>query len=301
VKNAVSHFGIGTVVLSGGVAMNVKAMGKIASLPEVKRFFVAGTGSDESLALGATFCLAEDLAGGKEKLTGGKENSCSLYLGSWNTSEEEQAFLRGVRNDPAYEVVDKTTFEFIAELLAAPPLGRGLVLGRCAGAMEFGQRALGNRSIIADPINPAVVPRINQMIKNRDFWMPFAPVVLDSYSEKYLINPKRITSPHMTVGFETTSEGWKAMPAACHPADHTARAQILYHQDNPALYGLLQAFAEKTGRGAILNTSFNLHGYPIVNTIADGWDVFTKSGLDGLLLADSLVLKKRTQASGFEV
>ena len=95
----------------------------------------------------------------------------------------------------------------------------------------------------------------------------------------------------MTIGFETTSEGFDSMIAACHPADKTARPQILTRDVNPCLYDLIKAFEEHTGCGAILNTSFNLHGYPIVNTPNDAFDVLTKSGLDGLLLSNYLILK----------
>ena len=80
--------------------------------------------------------------------------------------------------------------------------------------MEFGQRALGNRSIIADPKNMEVKDKINSAIKNRDFWMPFAPIILDTYSHKYLVNPKNIYSPHMTIGFDTTNLGFESMRAA---------------------------------------------------------------------------------------
>jgi len=160
--------------------------------------------------------------------------------------------------------------------------------------MEFGQRALGNRSILADPILLETKERINTAIKNRDFWMPFAPVVLDSYADRYLVNPKGIKSPHMTIGFPTTDEGYQAMRAACHPADHSARPQILYEEANPELYLILRAFEDLTGRGALLNTSFNLHGYPIVNTPADALYVFLNSDLDGLIFGHYLILRNQT-------
>ena len=168
----------------------------------------------------------------------------------------------------------------------------GKILARCAGRMEFGQRSLGNRSILADPGDLRIKERINAAIKNRDFWMPFAPVVMDKYVGRYLINPKGIESPHMTIGFDTTQEGYEAMIAACHPADHSARPQILHRDANLALYKILEAFESLTGRGALLNTSFNLHGYPIVNTPRDALDVLERSELDGLILNHSLILKK---------
>ena len=156
--------------------------------------------------------------------------------------------------------------------------------------MEFGQRALGNRSILADPRFLEIKEKINSAIKNRDFWMPFAPVIL-KFSEKYLINPKKIESPHMTIGFETTELGYKKMIAACHPADKTARANSQKKQ-NPELYKLISEFHKITGVGALLNTSFNLHGFPIVNTPQDAINVLLKSDLDGLLLNNFFILKK---------
>lgn len=95
----------------------------------------------------------------------------------------------------------------------------------------------------------------------------------------------------MTIGFETTDEGYDAMIAACHPADRTARAQILHRETNPMVYEILEAFELLTGRGALLNTSFNLHGYPIVNTPAEALDVLERSDLDGLILNHALIMK----------
>ena len=158
--------------------------------------------------------------------------------------------------------------------------------------MEFGQRALGNRSILADPRDLKIKEKINSAIKNRDFWMPFAPVILKRLSNKYLVNPKNLESPHMTIGFDTTKLGYEKMPAACHPADKTARAQILEKKDNVGLYNLIDEFYKITGTGALLNTSFNLHGYPIVNSIKDAIYVFKNSELDGLLLNNFFITKK---------
>jgi len=282
VTNIVKETGIGTLVFSGGVAMNVKAMGKVGSLPEVDRMFVPGSGSDDSNCIGAAIVAAVD---GNPGSSSGGFAVPSLLIGNAVADGSEVI----VAADKALDlVVDRdVTVEKIARLLL-----EGVIIGRCIGRMEFGQRALGNRSILADPIAADVVPRINAMIKNRDFWMPFAPVVLDTYNDRYLINPKNIQSPHMTIGYETTPEGWAAMRAACHAADRTARAQILTSEDNPELYELLLAFEKLAGRGALLNTSFNLHGYPIVNTAQDAYSVFIESELEGLWLEEGLVLKK---------
>jgi carbamoyltransferase len=157
--------------------------------------------------------------------------------------------------------------------------------------MEFGARALGNRSILADPSNILIKEKINIAIKNRDFWMPFAPIVLDSYADLYLSNPKKIQSPHMTIGFQTTELGYKKMIAACHPADKSARAQILQKKHNVKLYEIIEKFSKIKDCGAVLNTSFNLHGYPIVNSPKDAFYVFENSDLDILLLNNFLIKK----------
>jgi len=288
VKNAVEKSGIKKIVISGGVAMNIKAMGKVAEMDCVDDLFIGGSSSDESLAIGSAICLAEDLTPKNGNSWDAKEVSFpdSLYLGPKATKKDENNVISRIQNNTEFKIIEQPSHQETAELLA-----QGKVIARCAGRMEFGARALGNRSILADPRELRIKDKINAMIKNRDFWMPFAPIVLDSYVERYLINPKGIHSPHMTIGFETTSEGFDSMIAACHPADKTARPQILTRDVNPCIYDLIKAFEEHTGCGAILNTSFNLHGYPIVNTPNDAFDVLTKSGLDGLLLSNYLILK----------
>jgi len=283
ITNIIRETKIDTIVISGGVSMNIKAMGEVAKLPEVKRFFVPGSGSDDSNCIGAAI-------GAKIERNEGKiEKSViipSLYLGP-DVSDGLCDVIRSAETKQEYIVYKNPINKQICEFLI-----KGLVIGRCVGRMEFGQRALGNRSLFADPINPDIIAKINSMIKNRDFWMPFAPVILDKYVDRYIKNSKHIKSPHMTVGFETTEEGYFCMKAACHPADKTARPQILCRDDNPDVYALIECFADMTGRGALLNTSFNLHGYPIVTTAAEAYEIFESTELEGLLLPNVLIMKK---------
>ncbi len=287
VQNAVVKFGVDKVVIAGGVAMNIKAMGRVAALPEVKELFIGGSASDESMAISAGICMAEDLTceSGTPWDSVAVASLPNLYFGPEASQEEEQEVVDGL-DLSKYQVMDLPSAAHIAGLLQ-----QGKVLARCAGRMEFGQRSLGNRSILADPGDLRVKGKINEAIKSRDFWMPFAPVIMDTYTERYIINPKHIESPHMTIGFDTTPEGYDAMIAACHPSDRTARPQILHKEANPELYRILEAFERLTGRGALLNTSFNLHGHPIVNTPAEAFSVLEKSGLDGLILNRHLILK----------
>lgn len=288
VGNAVKEFGIKDVVLSGGVAMNIKANGEIAKLDEIDRFFVPGSSADDSLALGAAYALAEDLRVEKGEKWQSKsiKSLTTLYLGPENSIKQEEEVVAKL-DKSEFSIVENYTTMDVAQTLAD-----GKVVARCAGRMEFGQRSLCNRSILADPLNVQVIPKINAAIKNRDFWMPFAPVIIDTWAEKYLINPKKLLSPFMTLAFDTTELGWSEMPAGCHQADHSARPQILTKEANPEVYEILESFNDLTGRGALINTSFNLHGYPIVNTPQEAIDVLTKSGLDVLALNNFLIIKR---------
>jgi carbamoyltransferase len=174
----------------------------------------------------------------------------------------------------------------VAELLAD-----GQIVARASGKMEFGARALGSRSILADPINQDVVRVINRMIKKRDFWMPFAPVVRRQEAAAYFRNPKDLPSPYMMNTFDSTDRRTEFM-AAVHNADLTARPQLLEDGQNPGYEAILDRFAQRTGRHVLLNTSFNLHGEPVVSGAADAVRVLLNSGLRYLVLGDLLVTKR---------
>ena len=169
----------------------------------------------------------------------------------------------------------------VAQILAA-----GEIVARAAGPMEFGARALGNRSILADPRNQDVVRVINMMIKKRDFWMPFAPVVLRRRAAAYFTNPKDLPSPFMMNTFDSTDQRQDYMAAA--------RPQLVEDGQNPAYEAILERFGERTGRHVLLNTSFNLHGHPIVCSAADAMGVLLDSGLQRLVLGPLLVTKRAT-------
>ena len=287
VRAGIKHTGLRKVVLSGGVAMNVKAMGRLCELAELEEVFVGGTPADDTLAIGAAYSALEDLTTDQ----GGAWDSrtvpplSSLYLGA-DVSQKDQAKAISSLSTDKYEVHHAPSHSEIAAILAS-----GRILGRCVGRMEFGQRALGNRSLLADPKFPGVKERINAAIKHRDFWMPFAPLVLDTFAERYLISVDKANCTYMSIGMQTTEEGFQAMLAACHPADRSARPQVLRRDTNPDLYDLLVEFAHQTGRGALLNTSFNLHGYPIVQNAQEAVSVLDQTDLDGLIFSNYLVLR----------
>lgn len=281
VKNCIKKTGIRNVAVSGGVFMNVKANKRILELPEVESLFILPSCGDESNAIGAAYQVyAEEMSKRNQEVTISPLRD--LYWGLAFTNDEVEDLLK--RNRLHYE--RKDDIEKDVALL----LSRGEIVARFKGRMEFGARALGNRSILADPSNTGVVKIINEMIKNRDFWMPFAPSVLKEREKDYVINPKGIKAPYMIICFNSTDKV-DQLKAACHPYDNTIRPQIVEEDWSPDYYRLIKEFEKITGRGAILNTSFNLHGYPIVCSPEDAIDVFLNSGLKYLALENCLVRK----------
>ena len=274
VKNILKFYDSDTLVFSGGLSMNVKANMKISHLDELTKFFVCGGGGDESIAMGACYSYAESKNCDIVPL----EN---LYLGSdlhYNESDltpDSKSFNISKYENPK-QIVDK--------------LLDGKIIATCFGRAEMGPRSLGNRSIIADPRKISNVEKINHKIKNRDFWMPFAPVVLYDFQDKIIQNPKNLDSPFMTIGFDTIN-GKELMPAAVHRSDGTARPEILKKETNPQLWNVIKEFYDETGIPALLNTSFNLHGEPLVNSLTDAFHVFENSGLDTLWLSNHIVDK----------
>ena len=273
-SNAISRYNAKNVVFSGGVSMNVKANMKISQIPKIEKFFVCGAGTDETLPIGACYHWAE-MNGIKPKPLD------TLYLGSNAVYDEKD-----ISSLAQYTVKKFNSEEQILEQIL-----ENKIVAVCRGKMEMGQRALGNRSIIADPRTRSNVEKINNSIKKRDFWMPFAPVILEEYQDLLIQNPKKIDSPFMTIAFET-KDGKNKFPAGVHQADGTARAQLLKKEHNPILWNLIFKFYEKTGIPALLNTSFNLHGEPIVRTIHDALRVFDKSELEVLWLNEHIIEKK---------
>jgi carbamoyltransferase len=281
VKNAIRETGIRRVCLSGGVFMNVKLNKLIAELPEVEHLFVMPSCGDESNAMGASLlayrehCIAE----GAETKT---YPLSDLYLG--------EAFDTGVIRDEIQKAgytftTDPNVNKYVAEMLA-----ENKIVARCSGRSEWGARALGNRSILANPASFETVSKINDAIKMRDFWMPFAGTVPVHEMDNYLKNPKKIPSPYMMMAFDTT-EKRDTIRAATHPKDKTIRPQILLREQNPDYYSLIEQFAGLTGTGCVLNTSFNLHGLPMVYHPKEALYTFKNSDLNILVMDDYIVTK----------
>jgi carbamoyltransferase len=280
VKAAVDQTGIRRVMCSGGVFMNVKANKRLMELAEVDELTIFPSCGDETLSFGAAYLSH---ARHSQADANAIPPFTSIYLGSDVTESSCQETLGNCPHEVRrYDDVEAE----IAQVLAA-----GKPVARCKGRIEFGARALGNRSILADPIQQDVVRVINQMVKKRDFWMPFAPAVRKERMEDYFVNPKHFDSPHMMLTFDTR-DNFTDFIAAVHNADLTARPQVVKQYQNPDYYRLLEQFEARTGRGVLLNTSFNLHGYPIVLGPREALQVFDNSGLEFLNIGQYLVRKR---------
>ena len=288
VRRAVAATGIRRVALAGGVFMNVKANKRIMELDEVEHLFVFPSCGDETNAIGAAWLAQAEREGGAAIAPIG-----SFYLGPEWTEEDILADLTPHLESGA--LVLERPHEIngtVAELLAA-----GKVVGRFAGREEFGARSLGNRAIIADPRNPEVIRIINEMVKSRDFWMPFASSMMAEQAGRYLVNPKGVAAPYMILSFDTTQAGSDDLKAGIHPYDRTCRPQAVSEQANPAYWDLIRRFHALTGVGGILNTSLNLHGLPLVHRPKDAAHVLLHSGLDLLAIGPFLVRKSEAAAT----
>jgi carbamoyltransferase len=281
VRNCVRATGIRKVALAGGVFMNVKMNKVITELPEVEELFVFPSCGDESNAFGGAY-----YAYAQHEDPRSMQPLCDLYMGPDYDDDQisqaigKYAFKNRVRSEHV-EQIEEAASELLAE---------GEVIARFKGREEFGARALGNRSILADASRPELIKVINDAIKSRDFWMPFAPSLLDRRQDDYLVNPKKIAAPYMSLSFDSTDRV-NDLRAACHPYDLTLRPQVVYQNWNPSYYALIEAFERRTGRGGILNTSFNLHGHPIVSCPQDALQVFDESGLKHLAIGSYLLQK----------
>ena len=287
VCNALKKTGCKKIVCAGGVFMNVKVNMHLSELEQVEDIFIFPSGGDESLAMGAAMYVYSEIL---EK-TGEKihvEPLGPIYLGMEFTNSEIEDEI----NDNKLEKTCSVEFVEDIEKYTAELLAKGEIVARFSERMEWGARSLGNRSILADPSNYDKIREINLAIKQRDFWMPFAPSIISERQDEYIENPKRIDAPYMVMGFHTKEKAQKELISAIHAYDFTARPQLLKEKYNPSYYNLIMNFEKNTGIPALLNTSFNLHGFPIVCSPNDAITTLTKSGLKHLAIGNYLISKK---------
>ncbi|CAN5654320.1 carbamoyltransferase C-terminal domain-containing protein [soil metagenome] len=276
------------VALAGGVFMNVKVSQRVMDMDAVEFIFIMPAASDESTAIGcAAWAQAEADVPVPLKPLG------PLYLGIDFSDDDVRRAMQKTEAASRYDISQPDDMSsVVVDLLA-----RNEIVARCSGRMEFGPRALGNRSILAHPAEMSNVARINKAIKVRDFWMPFAPSILEEDMADYVVNHSKVFAPYMCVAFDSVPAARGRIAAALHSHDHTVRPQAVRRTWNPEYHEIIQRFKERTGIGAVLNTSFNLHGEPIVCSPEDAIQAVDASGLEHLVLGNLLLTKRPAVAS----
>ncbi len=266
------------IAYAGGVAQNVKANAVLRRVLGDENLWVFPAMDDGGLAFGAAVFVRAQM-----KRLDGKWRPFKLehvYLGPAYRKDEVEKLLRS--EGVEYEEVDVPSF-------VADALVEGRLVGFFQGAMEFGPRALGNRSILADPRDEGVKERLNVALK-RDVFQPFAPSILWEKAERYLEDLNGRPNEFMTMSYTASEEFRKEAPAVVH-VDGTTRPQAVRKEVNPTYYGVIEAFERRSGLGAVLNTSFNMHGEPIVCSPGDALRTFRTAGLDVLVVEGFAVWK----------
>lgn len=280
-KRAQAKTGETNLCLDGGVALNSVANAKLAKDGPFEALYVQPAAGDAGGALGAALYVAHVVLG--EPRGGALKTP---FLGQGYGQDEVEGFLTDTR-------IRHRVFEDEAALNrhVASRLADGEVGGLFSGRFEWGPRALGNRSIIADPRREDTRERVNRSVKFREPFRPFAPAVLaDEAATWFQVSTTRpdFLTDHMLSVVPVTDAGREALGAVTH-VDGTARVQTVSEASSPRLHGVLEAFREETGMGVLLNTSMNLKGEPMCASPADAYATFARSGLDFLVMERCLV------------
>ncbi len=269
-KNKVNNF-----CLAGGVALNCTMNNHLSQLDFVKKLFIQPASSDAGCSIGAAFFVANKL---REKII----IKNKVYLGNqFNNSQIKQI----LKNNNILKFAKKYDCKFIAKKLA-----ESKIVAVFQGRHEFGPRALGNRSILANPQNVNMKRILNKKIKYREGFRPFAPIVLKNNSNKYFNLKQGVDYSSMTVTCEAKKNVKKIFPSCIH-YDNTARVQILEKNKNKKIEKILETFGKITGHPVLINTSFNLNKQPNVNTPEEAISTFYASGIDYLVLQDYILCK----------
>jgi len=274
-RRALELAGSRNLCLAGGVALNCKMNGAIHASGIAEHLFVQPISHDAGASLGAA------MLAGVEAGDDPREKLDHLHWGPGFDDDEIEASLR--RN--------QITFRRSRDVarVGARMIAEGKIIGWFQGRMEAGPRALGGRSILADPRDAAARDRINDRVKFREPWRPFAMSLLEEHAERYLSRPD--AAPFMIVAFEVPEDARGDIEAAMHPGDDTTRPQIVSRENQSLFWRLIESFREITGVPAVLNTSFNVRGEPIVCTPDDAIRCFFGTGLDALLIGPFVVEK----------
>jgi len=281
----IKESGISNVALAGGVFANVKLNQFIHELEAVEDVFVHPGMGDDGLAVGAALYEHNRRAGYTPRPV-----MQDVYLGANYSDAEIRKAIHGADNVRVMDLDDSL------ERTVARMLADGKVIARSAGRMEYGPRALGNRTIMYHTTDPTVNTWLNKRLDRTEF-MPFAPVTLweDRYDCYKNISGTEETARFMTITFDCTEQMKAQSPAVVH-VDGTARPQLIKKEDNSSYYQILKEYKELTGIPSLINTSFNMHEEPIVNTPEEAIRAFKSSGLDALILDDRLLVLTHDRA-----
>ena len=276
------EYGISNLCLAGGVALNCVANGKILKEKIFDNIWVQPAAGDAGGSLGAALAYWHiDLDNTRNEIN--KDNMQGSYLGNQYSDDEIRNKFDeiGAKYENLIEsnVIDR----------AVDDLTKGKAIGWFQGRMEFGPRALGNRSIIANPMLEDTRQKINSTVKRRPFYQPFCPSILEEERQRLFKNS--FSHKHMAIAFRMKDEFIKDLPCAVH-VDGTARPQFVEEKDNPNYYRFLKALKDITGYGVSLNTSFNLHGRTIVRTPEDAVVDFIDCNIDEMFIEGYRVKRK---------
>jgi len=274
-RAARKEFGLTRLCLSGGVALNCSMNGKIEASKIFDEIFVQPASGDSGVAVGACYLSDKTLGGDPQA-----DQNHNFYLGSRFTDLEIEAAFEaaGIELRRADDIF----------ALTASQLETGKIVGWFQGGAEFGPRALGNRSILCRPYPAEMKDHLNERVKFREYFRPFAPAVLAEKCDEYFDIGQE--SPHMLIACKVRPDKKNAVPAIVH-VDDSCRVQTVKESNNPRFRGLLEAFDEKTGVPVLLNTSFNVKGQPIVNTPLQAIECFQGTNIDFLVIGDYYVEK----------
>ncbi|HXB25904.1 MAG TPA: carbamoyltransferase C-terminal domain-containing protein [Gemmatimonadaceae bacterium] len=267
------------LALAGGVALNCTANGRLIKAGLFDEIYVQPAAGDDGTALGAAL-----YASAKRGVIANKRMPAPLLGPSHDAAAVDRAIAAAA---PKIKV---QRFASLAETCtaAAQLIAQGKVLAWHRGRMEFGPRALGNRSILADPGHPEMRDRINSMVKKREAFRPFAPAVSLGEVHKWFDVAAGSVFPYMIAVVDVREAHRASLPAITH-VNGSARVQTVSDEDNPAFHALLRAVGRTTGREMVLNTSFNVKGQPIVNTPDEAIATFLDTGIDHLFVENNLI------------
>ena len=278
-KHVYKETGVSNLCMAGGVALNSVANGKIVRLTPFKNLWVQPAAGDSGGALGAALYLYHNILNNKKRY-----QMTHAYFGKGYQPNEIKRFLNS-NSIPYTQYNPEKLTKFIAKAL-----NQEKVVGWFEGRFEWGPRALGHRSILADPRHLSMKDIVNSKIKFREPYRPFAPAVLEEEAKKYfdIANPNSGPARFMIIVIPAKKP--KTIPAVSHLG--TSRIQSVNKKLSPEYYALIKEFGKLTGVPVIMNTSFNLKGEPIVTSPSDAFKTFMKSGIDFLVLENFVVEKK---------